>query len=176
MPYLFANAIKTHETGIPMMRATVTEYSSDPATHYLDRQYMLGDNLLVAPVFSEDGVCSFYLPGTGIWTDIQTGETLEGGRWYEKKYDYFGMPLFAKPNSIIAYGNFERSFEYDYAENSRLVIYGLEDGKTAEAKIYNKDARLETVVTATRNGDTIDVCISGNKNISIESTQGLKIQ
>lgn len=176
MPYLFANAIKTHETGIPMMRATVTEYSSDPATHYLDRQYMLGDNLLVAPVFSEDGVCSFYLPGTGIWTDIQTGETLEGGRWYEKKYDYFGMPLFAKPNSIIAYGNFERSFEYDYAENSRLVIYGLEDGKTAEAKIYNKDARLETVVTATRNGDTIDVCISGNKNISIESAQGLKIQ
>ena len=175
MPYLFASAVKTHETGIPMMRAMVTEYSSDPATHYLDRQYMLGDNLLVAPVFNEEGTCSFYLPDTGIWTDIQTGEALEGGKWYEKKYDYFGMPLYAKPNSIIAYGNFKRSFEYDYSENARLVIYGLEEGKTAEAEIYNKDSKLEAVVNAERNGDIIEITINGNKNLSVESAQGLKI-
>ena len=38
MPYLFANAVKTHETGLPMMRAMVIDYGEDPATWGLDRQ------------------------------------------------------------------------------------------------------------------------------------------
>ncbi|MCM1335717.1 MAG: alpha-xylosidase [Bacteroides sp.] len=177
MPYLFANAVKTHIEGIPMMRAMVMEYADDPATHSLDRQYMLGDSLLVAPVFDEEGLCSFYLPDVGTWTDIQTGEALAGGKWYEKKYDYFGMPLYAKPNSIIAFGDFKRSFEYDYAENARLVVYGLEDGKTAECKIYDKDAKLILTVTATRSGDTIKVTSDGEaKSFTVESAQGLKVE
>lgn len=177
MPYLFANAVKTHLKGIPMMRAMVMEYADDPATHSLDRQYMLGDNLLVAPVFDESGICSFYLPNVGTWTDIQTGETLAGGKWYEKKYDYFGMPLYAKPNSIIAYGDFKRSFAYDYAENARLVVYGLEDGKTAECKIYDKDAKPILSVTATRVGDTVKITSSGaDKKFTVESAQGLKVE
>ena len=178
MPYLFANAVKTHTTGIPMMRAMVMEYGFDPATLPLDRQYMLGDNLLVAPVFNEEGTSSFYLPAiSGEWTDIQTGETLAGGSWYEKKYDYYGMPLYAKPNSIIAYGDFKRSFTYDYAENAKLVVYGLEDGKTAECKIYDSEANLVLTVTAARNGDTIKVTSNGaTKNFTVESAQGLKIE
>lgn len=177
MPYLFANAVKAHTEGIPMMRAMVMEYSADPATHSLDRQYMLGDNLLVAPVFNEQGDVSFYLPNIGTWTDIQTGETLEGGRWYEKNYDYFGMPLYAKPNSIIAYGNFVRNFTYDYAEGARLVVYGLEDGKTAEAKIYDSEAKLVLTVKAARNGDVITVVSEGEtKNFTVESAQGLKVE
>ncbi len=176
MPYLFANAVKAHTRGIPMMRAMVMEYSADPATHALDRQYMLGDNLLVAPVFNEEGTAQFYLPAGGSWTDIQTGETLEGGKWYEKKYDYYGMPLYAKPNSIITYGNFERAFAYDYVNGAKAVIYGLEDGKTAEAKLYDNEANLMGVVTATRNGDTIKVTSTVNGNITVESAQGLKIE
>ncbi len=176
MPYLFANAVKAHEDGIPMMRAMVMEYSFDPATLSLDRQYMLGDNLLVAPVFNEEGICSFYLPNTGTWTDIQTGEALEGGKWYEKKYDYFGMPLYAKPNSIIAYGNFTRNFAYDYVTDAKLVIYGLEDGKTAECKIYDKEANLALTVTAVRNGDTIKVSSDKAAKFTVESAQGLKIE
>lgn len=176
MPYLFANAVKAHEDGIPMMRAMVMEYSSDPATLSLDRQYMLGDNLLVAPVFNEEGTVQFYLPNTGTWTDIQTGEALEGGKWYERKYDYFGMPLYAKPNSIIAYGNFTRNFAYDYVTDAKLVIYGLEDGKTAECKIYDKEANLALTVTAVRNGDTIKVSADKAAKFTVESAQGLNIE
>ncbi len=176
MPYLFANAVKAHERGIPMMRAMVMEYSADPATHSLDRQYMLGDNLLVAPVFNDEGVVQFYLPNTGVWTDIQTGETLEGGKWYEKKYDYFGMPLYAKPNSIIAYGDFKRNFTYDYTQNTKLVVYGLEDGKTAECRIYDSEAVLKLTVKATRCGDTIKVTSEGTGTFTVESAQGLTVE
>lgn len=175
MPYLYANAVKTHKTGVPMMRAMVVDYSFDNGTLNLDRQYMLGDNLLVAPVFNEEGIVSFYLPDTGRWTDIQTGEVLEGGHWYEKTYDYFGMPLYAKPNSIIAYGEFKRNFTYDYTENTELVVYGLEDGKTAECVICDKDGNEVLKVTAERNGDKINVKCEGKGNFTVKSADGLEI-
>ena len=175
MPYLFANAVKAHETGIPMMRAMVIEYSSDPACLSLDRQYMLGDNQLIAPIFNEEGTAQFYLP-KGNWTDIQTGEILEGGNWYDKTYDYFSMGMYAKPNSIIAYGNFERSFAYDYASDVKLVIYQLEDGKSAQCRIYDKEANLEVTFTAERNGDTISVTSTGtDKKFTAESAEGLTV-
>ena len=62
MPYLYRMAVKSHETGIPSMRAMVMEFDRDPAARYLDMQYMLGDSLLVAPVFREDNEVEYYLP------------------------------------------------------------------------------------------------------------------
>ena len=67
----------------------------------------------------------------GKWTDIITGKVLEGGKWYKHKCSYFEIPALAKPNSIIAYGNFERQIEYDYLEGTTFTIYELEDGKSA---------------------------------------------
>lgn len=175
MPYLYANAVKTHETGVPMMRAMVVDFGFDPGTLNLDRQYMLGDSLLVAPVFNEEGTAGFYLPNTGRWTDIQTGEILEGGHWYEKTYDYFGMPLYAKPGSIIAYGDFKRNFAYDYTDNAQLVVYGLEDGKTAECVIRDKDGNKALTVKAERHGDKITVKSEGKGSFTVKSADGLEI-
>ena len=176
MPYLFANAVNTHRTGVPMMRAMVIDYSYDRAALTVDTQYMLGDSLLVAPVFNEEGICDFYLPEGGTWTDIQTGEQLSGGSWYTKKYDYFGMPLYAKPDSIIVFGDFKNTAEYDYADNMKIVVYGLEDGHTAETKVYDKDAQLAASVSAVRSGDTITVTVTGtDKLFTVESAQGLEI-
>lgn len=155
MPYLFSNAVYTHETGVPMMRSMVIDFAYDRATHSVDTQYMLGDSLLVAPVFNEQGVADFYLPAGGEWTDIQTGEKLMGGSWYTKQYDYFGLPLYAKPGSIIPMGNFVRDVEYDYLEGTTFRIFGLEDGKSASRKIYDKEANLIFEITAERRGDEI---------------------
>ena len=175
MPYLFANAVKTHETGIPMMRAMVIDFSYDRAALTVDTQYMLGDSLLVAPVFNEEGICEFYLPDCGTWTDIQTGEQLSGGKWYSKKYDYFGLPLFAKPNSIIVYGDFKNTVEYGYTDNMTVRIYGMEDGKTAEAAVYSKDGVLSAEIKAVRKGDTIEVTVKTDKPFTVESAQKLEI-
>ena len=51
------------------MRPMVFEFMNDPAVPYLDQQYMLGDALLVAPVFREDKVAQYYLP-EGTWTEL----------------------------------------------------------------------------------------------------------
>ena len=51
MPYLYAESREASQHGTPLMRAMLLEFPDDPACHTLDRQYMLGDSLLVAPVF-----------------------------------------------------------------------------------------------------------------------------
>ena len=161
MPYLFSQAIKTHETGIPMMRAMVLDYANDPTCLPLDRQYMFGDNLLVAPILNEDGIAEYYVPLSGdatapeLWTDIITGKQYEAGKWYKHTCNYMEMPILAKPNSIVAYGNFERDFEYDYLANTEFVIYQLAEGKTATCEIYNTKAEKIFELTATNTAGNI---------------------
>lgn len=161
MPYIWAQANKTSTVGVPMMRAMVIDFADDPACLYLDRQYMFGDNLLVAPVFNEEGTAEFYVPA-GKWTDIISGKQYEGGKYYNEKYDYFGLPCLARPNSIIAYGAFERNFEYDYLNNAEVVIYELENGKSASCTIYDTDSNKVLELTATNNNGTIDVTFTKN--------------
>ena len=166
MPYLFSQAVKTSSTGVPMMRAMVIDFAEDPACLFLDRQYMLGDNLLCAPVLSEDGVVQYYLP-EGKWTDIITGETIEGGRYVKKKCSYLEMPVLAKPGSIIVYGDFNNSFEYDYINNANAVIYNLEDGKSSETEVYDIDANRVMSMKAERNGNEFCVTYTSGRAFKI---------
>ena len=139
-----------------MMRPMVMDYTDDIACRYLDQQYMLGDNLLCAPVFREDGVANFYLP-EGKWYDIITGKTYEGGKYHAVTCTFMEMPVLAKPNSIVAFGAFENQFEYDYLSGADFCICNLEDGKSASASVYDTKANPVLTLTATRKGNTITI-------------------
>ena len=69
MPYLFSMAAHARDNGEPVMRAMVLEFPGDPGCEELDRQYMLGESLLVAPIFREDHIAEYYLPA-GNWTHL----------------------------------------------------------------------------------------------------------
>lgn len=157
MPYMFSQAVKTHVKGVPMMRAMVMDFANDPAALTLDRQYMLGDNLLCAPILNDEGRAEFYVPA-GRWTDIITGKVYEGEKWYRETCNYFEMPILARPNSIVTYGDFVRDFEYDYLANAEAVIYELGDGCEASTVIYDKEANKLCDIKATRCGNTVTVC------------------
>lgn len=92
MPYLRDVAREAHEHGWPMLRAMVMEFPDDLTCRYADTQYMLGSALLVAPVFSEDGSATYYLP-PGEWRHLLTGEVAKGPGWRSDHHDYFGLPL-----------------------------------------------------------------------------------
>ena len=92
MPYLSDMALEAHEHGIPMLRAMVLEFPDDLTCRALDMQYMLGEALLVAPIFSEDGEVSYYLPD-GEWRNLLTGETVSGGGWRQETHGYLSLPL-----------------------------------------------------------------------------------
>ncbi|MBE6854365.1 MAG: alpha-xylosidase [Ruminococcus sp.] len=156
MPYLYAQAVKTSTRGIPMMRPMVIDFADDLVCLHLDQQYMFGDNLLCAPIFNENGEADVYLPA-GKWTDIITGETFEGGRYIHRKCGYLEMPVLARPNSIVTFGNFTDNFVYDYLEGATVTIFNLEDGKTAETKIFDTEAKEILSLSASRTGDSITV-------------------
>ena len=163
MPYIYAQAVKAHETGVPVMRPMVFEYMDDPACAYLDMQYMLGDALLAAPVFNDKGTASYYLPD-GKWTHLLTDEKRDGGRYYADTYDYFSLPLYVRPNSIIIRGNTDNRPDYDYIDNLTVHIYELSDGYTAAADVVNMKGETVNRITATRTGSTVKV--GSEKNIN----------
>ncbi len=163
MPYLWKEAWEAKEKGIPMLRAMVLEFEEDPTCHYLDRQYMLGDSLLVAPVFSEDGEVEYYLPA-GIWTNLITNEKKEGGRWYREKYDYFSLPLMVRPHSIIAIGDRKDVPDYDYTSRVVLHVFELKEGKEVKTWVINQKGEVELELSIIKEGNKISINIEKGYN------------
>ncbi len=161
MPYLFGAACAAHEEGIPVMRALVLEFSDDPACDYLDRQYMLGDSLLVAPVFAEDGSVDYYYLPQGRWTNFISGEVVDGGGWVRERHDYTSLPLMARPNSIIPVGANEQRPDYDYAEGVTLHVFELEDGATVAAQVPTMEGDVALAVEASRSGRQVNIDCPG---------------
>ncbi|HEX8236024.1 MAG TPA: alpha-xylosidase [Abditibacteriaceae bacterium] len=161
MPYLFAAAGEAHELGIPTMRAMMLEFPDDPGCSTLDRQYMLGSSLLVAPIFSSDNVVDYYLP-PGRWTNFLSGAVVEGGRWVREQHDFLSVPLLARPNSIIAVGANESEADYDYARDVTLHVFELEDGARATTRVSTSRAEVALTAEAHRAGDTVTVTVLGS--------------
>lgn len=167
MPYMYAAACEASEKGVPMMRAMVLEFMDDPACGTLDLQYMLGDSLLVAPIFNEEGAASYYLPG-GTWTNFLTGEKVEGGCWRNEVHSYMSIPLMVRPNSIIAAGSIDTKPDYDYADGVTFHVFEVQDGCCASTKVYNTDGKPEMEIEIKREARRITVVKKGvNKPWSI---------
>ena len=166
MPYLFSTACNTAETGIPAMRPMILEFDRDRACDYLDTQYMLGDSLLVAPVFNPEGRVDYYLPG-GIWTNFITNQQVTGGTWQYEKHDFMSLPLMARPNSIIAAGNNENVPDYDYLEGTVLHVFEPGENEPASAAVYSVKGKPKGTVQVLRNGDQVSIAVNGLKNYCI---------
>lgn len=160
MPYLYQMGEEAHHKGLPMLRAMFLEFPEDLTAYPLDRQYMLGDRLLVAPVFQENGEVSVYLP-EGRWTHLLSGETVEGGRWRKETHDFLSLPLYIRPNAILPLSRNEESPDYEFAEGTEYYLPVLEDGKTAKATVTSPDRQHEVHIAAERTGKTFVITCAG---------------
>lgn len=167
MPYLYKTAIDTSQTGIPTMRAMVLDFTEDKTCHYVDKQYMLGENLLIAPIFNDRGIASYYLP-EGKWTNFLTDEEVVGGKWYTEKYDYMSLPMMVKENSIIVLGDTDDKPDYDYGNNATVCIYAMQEGCSASTVVYGMDKSVQIKVDVTRKDNVIRAKVTGNKECSIK--------
>lgn len=59
MPYVYQLGLQPHANGTPVMRSMFVGFPDDPACRTLDRQYMFGPSMLVAPVFTYSGEVSY---------------------------------------------------------------------------------------------------------------------
>ena len=166
MPYLYKTAIQANKTGVPTMRSMVLEFTEDRTCHYVDKQYMLGDSLLVAPIFNEESLADYYLPA-GRWTDFFTGEVKEGGRWIQEKHGYLSVPLLVKENSIVAIGAHDDKPDYDYGEDTELRIYEPVAGTTVTETVYGMDGSEEIKISVTTEEGKISVSVDTGKAVSV---------
>lgn len=164
MPYLYRNAIYASQTGIPMMRSMVLEFTADRNCSYLDKQYMMGDSLLVAPVFNDESIAEYYLPA-GTWTNYFTGKKYTGGCWYSDKCGYLEIPLFVKENSIVAVNTAADRPDYDYADNVTFRIYEPSDCTTT---VYDMKANADTTISVRKSGNELTITITGTKKCNVE--------
>lgn len=148
MPYLYEAARVAHEEGVPMMRAMVLEFPDDPGCAHLDRQYMLGPDLLVAPVFSDEGHLNYYVP-EGTWTHYITGRTVTGPRWVRETHGFLSLPLLVRPGTVIPVGAHADRPDYHHADGVTLRAYRLERGAQVTVRVG------EVTYTVVRVGDTL---------------------
>jgi alpha-D-xyloside xylohydrolase len=160
MPYLWAAALEAHREGVPMMRAMIMEFPDDPACDTLDRQYMMGGSLLIAPVFSEDGRIDYYLPN-GRWTHLLSGEVQEGGRWYRAVHDFLSLPLFVRAGSVIGWGAVDSRPDFEFADGVTFRVYELADGGEAVCTVGTLSGADAIKLTVRRAGMKISASVEG---------------
>ena len=98
-PYLYSAAWQASLESVPLMRPLLLEFQEDRNVRNIGHEYMLGDSLLVAPVFDQDEF-SVYLP-EGTWADFFTGRLIEGGRWISLQPALDQIPVYIRPNTIV---------------------------------------------------------------------------
>ncbi|QHC57998.1 alpha-xylosidase [Rathayibacter sp. VKM Ac-2760] len=156
MPYLTAAGAEAARTGTPVMRPMTLEFEDDRNAAHLDTQYMLGHDLLVAPVFTPDGSVEFYLP-RGRWTSWWTGETIDStGEWRREVHGFDSLPLYVREGAVIPVGARSDVAEYDYVDGLELRVFPGADGETV-VRVPAHDSGAETVFTVTRSGDDVSV-------------------
>lgn len=159
MPYLYAAGREASERGVPVMRPMALAFPNDPSAAYLDRQYMLGADLLVAPVFSAAGEVEFYLP-EGRWTNYLTGEVVAGG-WRRERHGFDSLPLYVREGAVIPRGARSDRPDYDYLDGlvleltpgtgERSVTVTTPEGATATFDVRWGDGRA--TVTSSGGGE-----------------------
>ncbi|RDY29713.1 DUF4968 domain-containing protein [Romboutsia weinsteinii] len=102
LPYIY-DVFKSGEvTGLPLMRALLLEHQDDEETYEINDQFLVGENILVAPVVEQGKKARMvYLPRGSKWIDYWTKEILEGGQYIIKSAPLDTCPIYIKEGSII---------------------------------------------------------------------------
>jgi len=155
LPYLFTCAARSAEEGLPMMRPMVLEFPRDPCTYHLDLQYMLGEEILVAPVYNRVGRRHVYFPA-GQWIDFWTHARIDGPGARTVKAPLDRMPLFVRADALIP--------TVEPADSIEEAPFGL---VTFDAYLYDRgsfelrDYDGATTVSAWKEGPRLSVTMEG---------------
>ena len=166
MPYLYGAAVEAHEHGTPMMRPMMLEFPDDPACDTLDRQYMMGESLLVAPVFHADSHVDYYLPD-GLWTSLLDGRKVQGGRWQKETHDFLSLPLMVRPGTVLPMGQCDNRPDYDYTDGLELHVYQLAEGQTVVVKIPDLKGQIAATYTVTMKNGQAEVVTDSEKPYTV---------
>lgn len=179
MPYLFAAGVEATTCGTPIMRPMQLEFPDDPSVDYLDRQYMLGADLLVAPVFRADGNVTFYLP-PGEWTNFFTDETVVGGAWRTETHGFTSLPLYVRPGAVLPIGGNDDRPDYNYHDGLTLRVFGGGADNTRDLLVTTPEGAVARFTIVRTNGTvavtspdlaTFSVSAAGQQSVTTNNSR-----
>ncbi|WP_329125931.1 alpha-xylosidase [Streptomyces sp. NBC_01465] len=165
MPYLYGVAAEAHRTGVPMMRPMLLEFPGDPTARTLDRQYMLGPDLLVAPVFAEDGEVEYYLP-EGVWTHLLSGETVAGPVWRRETYGFDSLPLFVRAGVVLPWGADDQRPDGEWLEGLTLRVFELGEDPVV-VNVPDRTGAVAATFRVERVGGAVRVSGDGVEGVAV---------
>jgi alpha-D-xyloside xylohydrolase len=145
------------------MRSMFVEFPDDQTCRTLDRQYMFGPSLLVAPVFTYSGEVSYYLPD-GMWTNWLTGERANGGMWRNETHGYDSVPLWVPDGSIIVTNPGQTKPDRVYGEHTLVSVF-LDEVASAHVVVSEIDG-ASVEFTARRTDRGVEVASSDGRAFS----------
>lgn len=138
LPYIYT-LFRDHErTGAPVMRPLWYEFPEDNATYLINDEYLVGRDVLVAPVI-RDGARNrgVYLPKGSDWIDWWTGARLEGGKSHSIQAPLDRLPLFLRVGAVIPIqAVVQYTGEMPSAEITLIVAAGIKPGTTENATLF----------------------------------------
>ena len=169
LPFLYTTLEEAHRTGVPLFRPLMLNYQDDPNTYNLDDEFMIGEDLLVAPIVKPDVTSRLvYLP-KGTWYDYWTNKKYQGGTMIRVDAPLETVPMFVRGGAIIPTGPDlkyvgERrvdklTFEiYPDARGSASMLLYDDDGSSLN---YERGAFRKTVIHVNRtvNGYAVNVLV-----------------
>ncbi len=168
-PYLYSIAHDAAIHGWPALRSMFVEFPDDPTCRHLDRQYMLGENILVAPIFRHDNIAEYYLPN-GTWTNLLTNQVTKGGRWIRETHGFMSMPIWIRQNTLMPITNQTAEPEWKIDQPVLIRLYQVQDRANLKLNLISSD-RKELIVHCRREGRSISLNCDGRPgaiNISLD--------
>ena len=134
LPYLYTLFREHTETGAPPMRPLWFEYPDDQRTYTIEDQYLVGRDLLVAPVVREAATKrGVYFPKGDDWVDWWTGQRYEGGKDAQIEAPLDRLPLFARVGAAVPTIPVVQHTAERFKVGLTLVVV---PGKDGEAQIF----------------------------------------
>ncbi len=113
-----------------MTRALVIEFQDDPNVWNIGDEFLFGDFLLVAPIYTDGNKRNIYFP-EGTWVNWWTRERIEGKQWLPIESDFDKLPLYVKEGAIIPMGPLMQYVdEFETKEIELHIAPYCKDGKT----------------------------------------------
>ena len=138
LPFLYTELEAAHRTGVPLFRPLVLNYQDDNNTYNLDDEFMIGDDILVAPVVKPDVTQRLvYLP-KGVWYDYWTNKRYEGGTMFAIAAPLDTVPMFVRGGAIIPIGP-ELNYVGEKANDPLTFNIYPDDKGSASVTLYEDD-------------------------------------